>query len=57
MATRYRFGDNEYPVRVGNVYEKLTIRAEIVYESWHYKYSSVANYCTEMNGMLDLELV
>jgi REP element-mobilizing transposase RayT len=33
------------------------VRAGIVYESWHYKYSSAINYCTDTNGILELELV
>jgi hypothetical protein len=33
------------------------IRAGIVYETWHYKYSSAINYCTDMNGLLEWELV
>lgn len=33
------------------------VRAGIVYETWHYKYSSAMDYCTCMSGMLELELV
>ena len=33
------------------------VRAGIVYESWHYKYSSAIDYCTITKGLLDLELV
>ena len=40
-----------------NYLHENSIRAGIVYESWHYKYSSAIDYCTDMNGMLELELV
>jgi putative transposase len=33
------------------------VRAGIVYEQWHYKYSSAADYCTTMKGGIELELV
>ena len=33
------------------------VRAGIVFESWHYKYSSATDYCTTMKGRIELELV
>jgi len=33
------------------------ISAGIVYESWHYKYSSAIDYCTTMKGKIKLELI
>jgi len=39
-----------------NYLHKNPIRAGIIYESWHYKYSSAIDYCTTMKGKIDLEL-
>ncbi len=33
------------------------VSAGIVYEIWHYKYSSEIGYCTNLKGKIDLELV
>ncbi len=34
------------------------VRAGLVYERWHYKYSSATDYCTTMKeGLLDLQLL
>ena len=33
------------------------VRAGLVYETWHYKYSSAVDYCTNMKGLLGLQLV
>ena len=30
------------------------VRAGLVYETWHYKYSSAVDYCTDRNGLLPL---
>ncbi len=31
------------------------VRAGLVYETWHYKYSSTINHYTNMKGLLDLQ--
>ena len=33
------------------------VRAGLVYETWHYKYSSATDYCTTTKGLLDLQLL
>jgi len=40
-----------------NYLAKNPVRAGIVYESQHYKYSSAIDYCTTMKGEINLELV
>ena len=34
-----------------------SVRAGIVFDPWHYKYSSAVDYCTNMKGLLELQLV
>ena len=33
------------------------VKAGIVYKTWHYKYSSAIDYCTNLKAKIDLELV
>ncbi len=40
-----------------NYLHENPVRAGIVYETWHYKYSSAIDYCTNEKGKIDLELV
>ncbi|MCW3109989.1 MAG: hypothetical protein JWQ09_4495 [Segetibacter sp.] len=40
-----------------NYLHENPVRAGIVYETWHYKFSSAIDYCTTMKGKIDLELV
>ena len=40
-----------------NYLHENSVRAGIVYEAWHYKYSSAADYCTAAKGKIDLEPV
>ena len=40
-----------------NYLHENPVRAGIVYEAWHYKYSSAIDYCTTMKGKIELELV
>ena len=38
-----------------NYLHENPVRAGIVYESWHYKYSSAIDYCTTEKGKIDIE--
>ena len=40
-----------------NYLHENRVRAGIVYEAWHYKYSSAIDYCTNEKGKIELELV
>ena len=40
-----------------NYLHENPVRAGIVYETWHYKYSSAIDYCTNLKGKIELELV
>ena len=40
-----------------NYLHENPVRAGIVYETWHYKYSSAIDYCTNVKGKLELEHV
>ena len=40
-----------------NYMHENPVRAGIVCETWHYKYSRAINYCTNLKGKIDLELV
>lgn len=40
-----------------NYLHENPVWAGIVYELWHYTYSSAIDYCTTVKGKIDLELV
>ena len=37
-----------------NYVHENPVRAGVVYESWHYKYSSAIDYCTNIKGLLEI---
>lgn len=63
----YQFWKQNYhPIEL-NTNEKLEqrllylhqnpVRSGLVWEAWHYKYSSPIDYCTTENGLLEIELI
>ena len=50
------FGYKTLKQKLNYLYES-SVRAGIVYKTWHYKYSSAIDYCTNLKGKIELELV